>query len=69
MEEYTSRIADMLEVRYGSRMIIEDDHILFSAPKRALIATIFGNPQIYCNASALMQSAECEYRLWKMVKE
>lgn len=69
MKKDTHRIARLLEVRHGSRLIAEDNRILFTIPKSALVATLFGNPQIYKCASLLMQSAETEHRFWEMVNK
>ena len=60
-------IADALEVRFGSRMIAESDRILFTAPTKALVATLFGNPACYRCASFMMYLAEREHRLRGMV--
>ena len=62
MKENLHRIADALERGFGSRMIVEDGHILFTIPAKALIATLFGNPDCFKCASLLMQSAEYEYK-------
>ena len=62
-------IADALEMRFGSRMVIDGDRILFTAPKMALVATLFGNPACYRCASLMMQFAEREHRLWGMVRK
>lgn len=69
MKENTHRIADLLEKSFGSRMFVEDGHILFTPPVKALKATVCGNTEHFKDASLMMQSAECEYRFWELMRK
>lgn len=67
MKENTS--AQLLENCYGSKMIVKGERILFTAPAKALVATLFGNPLLYEGASLMMQLAEREHRFLGMVEK